>query len=167
MSIYYLPIQDNLFDGLYKKIIEYDNDIYDKEIEYFPRELLIDCFLLALDDVFEKNKDSLYYYHYQLSTSINSFYRTILVPSLEDNIDIKYYYENRDFKKGNSLFSFYSNESFIDNIAVHEEIIKLYLKEEYKNPYIKEYGMFEISTEKTISPLLFPYRDDITNELIF
>ena len=45
MSIYYLPIRDNLFDGLYKKIIEYDNDIYDKEIEYFPRELLIECFL--------------------------------------------------------------------------------------------------------------------------
>ena len=44
MSIYYLPIKDNIFDGLYKKIIEYDNDIYDKEIEYFPRELLIECF---------------------------------------------------------------------------------------------------------------------------
>ena len=167
MSIYYLPIYGNLFDGIYKKIIEYDNDIYDKEIEYFPRELLIDCFLLALDNVLENNEESLYYSHYQLSTSIQSFYRTILLPSLENNIDMKYYYENRDFKKGNSLFSFYSNESFIDNIAVHEQLVKLYLKEEDKNPYIKDYGMFEISTEKTISPLLFPYRDPITKELIF
>lgn len=167
MSIFYLPIRDNLFDGLYKKIIEYDNDIYDKEIEYFPRELLIECFLTALNDVLEKNEESIYFSHFQLSTSINSFYRTILLPSLEENINMKFYYENRNFKKEKSLFSLYSNDSFIDNIVVNEEIIKFYLSEEDKNPYIKQYGMYKISTEKTISPILFPYRDNITNELIF
>lgn len=167
MSIYYLPIKDNLFDGLYKKIIEYDNDIYDKEIEYFPRELLIECFLIALNDVLENHKDSVYYYHYYLSKSINSFYRTILLPSLKEDININFFYEKRDYKKGKSLFSIYSSDSFIDNIAINEELIKFFLKEENKNPYIKEYGMFEISTEKTITPILFPYRDNITNELIF
>lgn len=167
MSIFYLPIRDNLFDGLYKKIIEYDNDIYDREIEYFPRELLIECFLIALNDVLEKNEESIYFCHFQLSTSINSFYRTILLPSLEENINMKFYYENKNFKRKNSLFSLYSNDSFIDNIVINEEIIKFYLSEEDKNPYLKQYGMFEISTEKTISPISFPYRDNITNELIF
>ena len=48
--------------------------------EYFPRELLIDCFLTALNDVLEKNEESIYFCHFQLSTSINSVYRTILLP---------------------------------------------------------------------------------------
>ena len=73
-----LPIENNLFDGLYDKILEYDNDIYDDVIDYFPREHLIECFLNALNDVYEKEIFSRFFYHYRSSVSIEPFFRTII-----------------------------------------------------------------------------------------
>lgn len=164
MSIYYLPIENNFFDGIYHKIMEYDNDIYDKSIEFFPREELIQIFLKGLDDVFEKDKKSILYNHYRLSGSIESFYETIFKPGLKQEKEILFY-EKREKKQ--SLFSFYKGTSFIDNIAIYEDLIHYFLKFEKNNRYISQYGMFEISTEQTITPILFPKRDKITNDLIF
>lgn len=164
MSIYYLPIENNFFDGLYKKIMEYDNDIYDETIEYFPRDELIHIFLKGLNNVYEEDKNSILYLHYQLSNSIDSFFRTIIKPSWDKEIE-SFSYEKR--KKNQSLFSYYNGESFIDTIAIYEDLIRYFLKFEEKNRYMDEYGMFEISTEETITPILFPKRDKNTNELIF
>ena len=93
MSIYYLPIENNFFDGLYHKIMEYDNDIYDESIEIFPREELINFFLKGLDNVYEEDKNSILYWHFKLSTSID-FNNTIIKPGWDVKMD-KFFYEKR------------------------------------------------------------------------
>ena len=164
MSIYFLPIENNFFDGIYKKIMEYDNDIYDESIQYFPRHELVSIFLKGLNNVFEEDKKSILYVHYKLSNSIDSFYRTILKPSWDQQMET-FYFERR--KKNQSLFSYYNIESFVDNIAIYEDMIRYFLKNEEDNIYVKKYGMFEISTEKTVTSIVFPKRDKSTNDLVF
>ena len=53
VTIYYLPIENNVFDGLYKKIMDVDNDIIDTNSKHFDRNMYINCFLKMLDDVNE------------------------------------------------------------------------------------------------------------------
>ena len=53
------------------------------------------------------------------------------------------------------------NRSLIQNNSINYDIL------ESKINSINENIVFEISTEETITPILFPKRDKITNELIF
>ena len=46
-------------------------------------------------------------------------------------------------------------------------MIRYFLKNEEDNIYVKKYGMFEISTEKTVTSIVFPKRDKSTNDLVF
>lgn len=168
MSIYYLPIENNVFDGIYKKIMDIDNDIIDMNAKYFDRNIYINCFLKMLDDVNEKNEKSIYYKHYKLSNSIDIFYRTIVTPMLEygleeetSNISFNMFQKKRDF------FCAYTHESWMDNLFQEQLLLKYFLENEQDNMYIKEYGIFEISTEKTITAIQLPFRDDETNEICF
>jgi hemerythrin superfamily protein len=168
MSIYYLPIENNVFDGLYKKIMDIDNDIIDTNAKYFNRNIYINCFLKMLDDVNEKEEKSIYYRHYKLSNSIDIFYRTIVSPMLEFGIeetkpDISF----SILEKNKGFFSVYTHESWMDNIFREELLLKYFLEFEHNNQYITEHGLFEISTEKTITPIQLPFRDKKTNELCF
>ena len=104
MTIYYLPIENNVFDGLYKKIMDVDNDIIDINSKHFDRNMYINCFLKMLDDVNEKQEKSIYYKHYKLSDSIDIFYRTIVTPMLEFGLE--------ETKPNISLCGLEKNKSF-------------------------------------------------------
>lgn len=168
MTIYYLPIENNVFDGLYKKIMDLDNDIIDMNAKYFDRNIYINCFLKMLDDVNEKNEKSIYYKHYKLSNSIDIFYRTIVTPMLEYGLgetkpDIRF----SVLEKSKSFFSAYTHESWMDNLFRDELLLKYFLEFENTNQYVSEYGLFEISTEKTVTAIQLPFRDKETNEICF
>lgn len=167
MIIYYLPIENNIFDGLYQKIIDIDNDILDFNCKYFNRDVYIQCFLKMLDDVYENDKNSIYYTHYKLSNSIHSFYRTIIKPMFDCNItcDGSSQMIFDSYMKKNNFFTSYSNDSWMDNIFQEELLMRYFLENEKNNKYLTEYGMFEISTDKTITPISFPFRDQITNDI--
>lgn len=168
MSIYYLPIENNVFDGLYKKIIDIDNDILDLNGKYFDRNIYLSCFMKMLDDVNERNDKSIYYTHYKLSNSIESFYRTIVGPMLEYGVEETKPNISMDvFQKKKNFFSAYTHDSWMDNLFQEELLLKYYLNHEEDNMYIKEYGIFEISTEKTITPIQLPFRDKETQEICF
>lgn len=150
-----LPIENNLFDGLYDKILEYDNDIYDDVIDYFPREHLIECFLNALNDVYEKEIFSRFFYHYKSSVSIEPFFRTIINPQY-NCINIPFYYEKRESKRKNTLFQHYNLDSVIDRIIFEKKIHDLYKDKQTENPYIHKFGMFQIYSNKEINSIPFP-----------
>jgi hypothetical protein len=168
MSIYYLPIENNVFDGLYKKIMDIDNDILDKNGKYFNRNSYINCFIKMLDDVTERYDKSIYYKHYQLSNCIDSFYRTIMKPVLEYGLEeIESPFEVDVFEKKKNFFSVYSHDSWVDNLYREELLLKYFLMNEKENKYLSDYGIFEISTEKTITPISLPVRDKDTNNIYF
>lgn len=168
MNIYYLPIENNIFDGLYKKIMDIDNDILDKNGKYFNRNSYINCFIKMLDDVNEKYEKSIYYKHYQLSNCIDSFYRTIMKPVLEYGLEeIESPFEVDVFEKKKDFFSVYSHDSWVDNLYREELLLKYFLMNEKENKYLSDYGIFEISTEKTITPISLPVREKETNNIYF
>ena len=168
MTIYYLPIENNVFDGLYKKIMDIDNDIIDTNAKHFDRNMYVNCFLKMLDDVNEKQEKSIYYKHYKLSDSIDTFYRTIVNPMLEFGLEeTKPEISLHGLGKNKSFFSAYTHESWMDNLFREELLLKYFLEFENSNEYITDYGLFEISTEKTITPIQLPFRDNETNEICF
>lgn len=169
MNIYYLPIENNVFDGLFKKIMDIDNDIINVHDKYFDRSMFINCFIKMLDDVNEKNDKSIYYKHYTLSDSIDVFYRTIITPMLQYGIEEQttspLHFDV--FSKTQNFFSVYSHDSWMDNLFQEELLLKYFLEHEKENRYLSEYGIFEISTLKTITPISLPYRDKETGKLYF
>lgn len=168
MNIYYLPIENNVFDGLYKKIIDLDNDILDLNGKYFDRDIYLNCFMKMLDDVNERGDKSIYYKHYKLSNSIESFYRTIITPVLQYGIgEVAPKFDVDVFSKKKDFFSAYTHDSWMDNLFRDELLLKYFLANENDNKYLSDYGIFEISTEKTITPISLPFRDEKSNELCF
>lgn len=149
--IYYLPIKNNVFDSLYYRILLYDNDQFDHSSKYFSRDLLIQCFLKMVDDVFHLNHKSIYYHHYQLSNSIDSFFRTIIKPRFQSTWSPRPSIIHYD----TDLFSYYTDASW-DEIISKEEKLFQYCFFHPPNDYFHKYGMFEISSKGEVTPFFIP-----------
>ena len=71
------------------------------------------------------------------------------------------------FEKKKDFFSVYSHDSWVDNLYREELLLKYFLMNEKENKYLSDYGIFEISTEKTITPISLPVREKETNNIYF
>ncbi len=149
--IYFLPIENNVFDSLYYRILLYDNDLFDHNARYFSRELLIQCFIKMMDDVYHYKKKSIYYHHYELSNSIDSFFRTIIKPRFQSSI----LNQSSIIHYDTDLFSYYTDASW-DEILSKEEKLFHYCYFHPPNDYSHKYGMFEISSKGDVTPFFIP-----------
>jgi hypothetical protein len=71
---------ENIFDFLYSFILFLDF-LSCTEIT-IDREIYINKFIFMMNDVYENQKKSLYFYEFHSASSIDSFYKTILYPRL-------------------------------------------------------------------------------------
>ena len=158
-----LLIENNIFDGLYKKIVAYDNDIPLRDFEWFERDSFKRIFENLLDDVLEFGVLSKFYSHYQHATSIDSYYRTILKPDLELSSDLWREAQNNSKVLGtNSIFEPYCYSIFQQG-SNRENLLSDYVwKQNNQNIYLEKLGMFEITNEGDI----FPHRFSPTNNLL-
>jgi len=155
-----LLIENNIFDGLYKKIMDYDNDIQLKDFEWFQRDSFKRIFEKLLDDVYEKGPKSKYYLHYEQSNSVESYYRTIMKPELNIGLsELKEKNEKCIYDSSKSIFEPYSYSIFQDDHIREELVLHYFHKNENKNLYLERLGMFEITNEGDIFPFSFPLYD--------
>lgn len=100
---YYLLLKNNLFDSLYDMILQIDNDRCKAFLNHINRYTLISVFLKALENVRENSHGSIFYQDYVDSNSVESFYRTIIRPNLNEPLTYSSFFEKPPKLKSNKL----------------------------------------------------------------